>query len=405
MKKKTLLAHPGTQHSFFLAKELYKQGLLYQFHSSLAFTKDMLQYKAISFFKRMVNKSFSIESRVLDAVPARMIRAYPWLEISAWNQKRKGELNNNVFFERNRKFQQAIPKKSLQKADAVIGFDTSSFVLVDRVHALDKRFFLEQTIGHPASAVKLSRQLADQFPGWENSWIEKPQRDIDNEKHEHEQADIIVVPSQFVKNTLIENGIDRSKILVNPFGTDTRVFFPAQKYPSPDPLIFLFVGSISVRKGIPLLLKAWEQLNPAHAELWIAGSGKIPELQMKTLLPSIKLLGRINRIDMPPLLRKAHVFVFPSYFEGLAIAQLEAAASGLPIIGTTASGANEIVEEGKTGFIIQPGDLAQLVSAMDKFLKDPGTAAEMYENAKEKCWKWDWRFYGERWQELINNLS
>ena len=90
-----------------------------------------------------------------------------------------------------------------------------------------------------------------------------------------------------------------------------------------------------------------------------------------------------------------------SFFEGLAQVQVEAAASGLPIITTTASGGEEIVEEGKTGFLIEPGNIGQLIESISQFVRCPTLAAEMRDYMRKRSLSLSWSAYGDRWQKIL----
>lgn len=154
---------------------------------------------------------------------------------------------------------------------------------------------------------------------------------------EHCHATRIVVPSSFVRRTLIENGVSIDKIVVIPFGVDLNAFHPVLRRVMSRPLRFVFVGSMCARKGLPLLLEACRSLAPQNAELWLVGP--LSECVAR-LIPAIKGL-RIRKVpgsEVPYFLRHCEVLVFPSYFEGLAQVQLEAMASGIPIISTEVSG-------------------------------------------------------------------
>jgi glycosyltransferase involved in cell wall biosynthesis len=95
------------------------------------------------------------------------------------------------------------------------------------------------------------------------------------------------------------------------------------------------------------------------------------------------------------------VFVFPSFFEGFAQVQVEAAACGLPIIGTQNSGAEEIIQDGYNGFIVEPGNIDQLVSAMRFFVKNREKLAVMSAKVRERIDFFSWNSYGNRWKAIL----
>jgi len=214
-----------------------------------------------------------------------------------------------------------------------------------------------------------------------------------------------VVPSRFVVATLVEYGVPREKIRINAFGTDVTKFYPSPGLDRASQLTFLFVGSLTARKGLPILLEAWEEMSPKHAELWIVGGGHVPEIARHNDHQGIRWLGRISRERLPAIIQQAHVFVCPSFFEGLAQVQVEAAACGLPIIATTGSGGEEVIEEGKTGFVIEAGNLEQLVDSMSRFIECPALARDMREQVTKRSQSFSWSAYGDRWHNILQEYT
>ncbi len=90
---------------------------------------------------------------------------------------------------------------------------------------------------------------------------------------------------------------------------------------------------------------------------------------------AVDLLGL--RKDVPDLMRRASLFVRPSYLEGMPLTVLEAMASGLPVVATPAGGTPEILHDGLQGYLVPVGDEDKLSEAIIRVLDDPGRAAEM----------------------------
>jgi glycosyltransferase involved in cell wall biosynthesis len=244
-------------------------------------------------------------------------------------------------------------------------------------------------------------QLRDSFPEWESSQESKSETELSLEDEEHDLADLIVVPSRFAARTLIEYAVPAQKIRINRFGTDITKFLPRPAVNSIKPLVFLFVGALTARKGLPLLLEAWEKSCPEEAELWIVGKGNVPAKVRRNAHPGVRWLGAVSRERLPTIFQNAHVFVCPSFFEGLAQVQVEAAGCGLPIIATTASGGDDVVEDEKTGFVIDAGNLDSLVETMLRFIQRPELALQMREQATRKSRFLSWSAYGDRWQRIL----
>jgi glycosyltransferase involved in cell wall biosynthesis len=116
----------------------------------------------------------------------------------------------------------------------------------------------------------------------------------------------------------------------------------------------VFAGALIKRKGVHHLLRAWKALALEEAELWLVGAvhPEIEPVLRECAMPSVKVFGFSN--DLPGLFREASVFVFPSECEGWAKVTFEAAAAGLPMIGTRESGDGVI--DGVTGWLVPAND-------------------------------------------------
>ena len=398
----TLLAHPGTQYSLRLARELAIRGCLSGFYTGLAVRAESNLARLLKPCASLLKMERQWQNRLLNDVPGGKLHCYPSLEIGAWwRARRRGGRAGEALKERNENFQRGIPERAITDADAVIGFDTSSQILAGRTKAQGKPFILDRSIAHPRAFARVAVQLTERFPEWEDARQRKTEHELALEDGEHLLADLIVTPSRFAADSLIEHGVPPEKIRVNPFGTETNSFRPPLFEPAPSPLVFTFVGALSARKGLPLLLQAWKWLNPAGAELWVAGTGNVPAQAGRGLPDSVRWLGPVTRRKLPALFQQSHVFVFPSFFEGLAQVQLEAAACGLPIIATRASGGEEVVEEGLTGFIVEAGNLEQLSGRMERLIEAPSLVKEMRAAARRKAADWSWSGYGDRWQTIL----
>jgi glycosyltransferase involved in cell wall biosynthesis len=324
-------------------------------------------------------------------------------ELRALVQQRGGGDMQAILHRRNERFQRSISGSTFALAQTVIGFDTSSWILADRCRQRGIPFILDQSIGHPNAKEPVFHELRGRFPEWAETIPQKSATQLACESAEHALANVIVVPSTFVRRTLISYGVEAKKIHVIPFGTDLELFAPASR-PAPRPMVFLFAGSMTARKGVPVLLDAWQRAGLAgHAELWLAGSGHLPP---EVNLPAgVRRLGLLSRAGLAETMRRSHVFVFPSFFEGLAQVQVEALAAGLPLIGTTTSGAEDIVSRGETGFVGEPDDVAQLAAWMQQLVEDESGWFKMRERCVATREQFGWMHYGNRWARVLAGLG
>lgn len=396
---KALLAHPGTQYSFRLARQLERLGCLSRFWTGIAYLPNSPVGRCIKLLPASLQRKLA--NRELDGVAKDRLRTRPLTELRALNRLRTGQEQQRVMLERNATFQRHIPDRELDTSTVVIGFDTSSWLLAERSVGLGRTFILDRSIAHPTSFWRLLPDLRRRFPEWAEDLPKRLPELLRAEDIEHCHATWIVVPSSFARKTLIENGVARDKIVVIPFGVDLNAFHPTPRPVMSRPLRFVFVGSLCARKGLPLLVEAWRSLSPQTAELWLVGPVSDRVARLIPAIRGLRIIGKVSGSEVPDYLRQCDVLVFPSYFEGLAQVQLEAMASGLPIISTEASGASDLIVNGEEGFLIPSGDTEALRDAMEQFISSSADLEMMSTAARSTAERFSWDHYGNRWMDLL----
>jgi glycosyltransferase involved in cell wall biosynthesis len=141
----------------------------------------------------------------------------------------------------------------------------------------------------------------------------------------------------------------------------------------------LFLGLVSERKGAFELLKALRRALDAPAapdlKLVLAGNGELEKARALVreldLAGHVEIPGWIGPEEKLRRLAEADVFVLPTRHEGLPMAMLEAMSTGLPVITTPVGGIPEVVRDGETGLLVDPGNAAALAEAMARLSADP----------------------------------
>ncbi|MER6980023.1 glycogen synthase [Streptomyces carpinensis] len=191
---------------------------------------------------------------------------------------------------------------------------------------------------------------------------------------------------------VIHNGIDTT--LYRPdHGTDalTRIGV------DPDRPYVLFVGRITRQKGVPHLLRAVRDIDPAAQVVLCAGAPDTPEID-REFRDLYEELSRVRagvhwipqmlpRPDVIQLLTHAAVFVCPSVYEPLGIVNLEAMACGTPVVASRVGGIPEVVEDGRTGVLVDVDDDFEtgLARALDVVLGDPAAARDLGEAGRRRA--------------------
>ncbi|MDP2137521.1 MAG: hypothetical protein Q8J74_06665, partial [Candidatus Didemnitutus sp.] len=138
---RTLLAHPGTQHARRLAWELEKRHLLDSFWTGFALAEDGALGRSVSRWR--TSWPFKqLQNRVVPGVPSARLRCVLGNEFFALARLRLGADSVATLHARNASFQRAIPAAALERSQAVIGFDTSSWILAERAAQHHRPFFL-----------------------------------------------------------------------------------------------------------------------------------------------------------------------------------------------------------------------------------------------------------------------
>jgi glycosyltransferase involved in cell wall biosynthesis len=144
----------------------------------------------------------------------------------------------------------------------------------------------------------------------------------------------------------------------------------------------LVVGRLRIRKGVDVLLAAMPELLRRHpaARLLIAGDGEHRaalerEAAALALGEAVSFLGRADAMRVRRLLRGAAALVVPSIYEGMPLVVLEAMEASVPVVASRVSGIPEVVEDGRTGWLVPPEEPARLAAALAAALDDPAAAS------------------------------
>jgi len=175
---------------------------------------------------------------------------------------------------------------------------------------------------------------------------------------EFREADWIQIPSRFVAQTYLENGIPESKLLLAAYGADLRCFTPRPRPESDRGFRVICPSGVNLRKGARILAEAWKKLGWKDAELHWVGCPSEETAHLFNPMPhGIVWHSHMKHAQLAELYRDCDVLVLPSFEEGFARVLIEGAASGLALVATPNSGVEEIFTDGNPeGWLIPPGD-------------------------------------------------
>lgn len=150
----------------------------------------------------------------------------------------------------------------------------------------------------------------------------------------------------------------------------------------PNEIRLVFVGRLAPVKGLRVLLDAMHLLLPdlPHLHLVLVGDGPDRTRLEETAAPlgsAVTFTGYLSQDEVAQAMQAADICVLPSFAEGVPVVLMEALASGKPVIATQVAGVGELVEEGKSGFLVPPGDLQTLASRIRTLAQDADLRARM----------------------------
>jgi glycosyltransferase involved in cell wall biosynthesis len=276
---------------------------------------------------------------------------------------------------------------------AIVGYATEPFQIADRIGALK---VVDLPNSHPTSYFGYWQRECDLWcPG---HTVPIPRWMFARMNRELEEADLILCASNFVRDTVIQNGIAESKCFVNPFGVDTLTFRRRTELPMKPR--FISVGTICLRKGHQYLFRAFEMLKTRvpEAELICVGEYKADFAKERSRWQHMFVhMPSLSHLAVADLMRCCTAFVFPSREEGIARAQIEALASGLPVIGTYEGGATTLIQDGVEGFIVRGNQPHEIAEAMYRLATDSDLNRRMGDAAYIRGAEGNsWRDYSDR---------
>lgn len=226
-------------------------------------------------------------------------------------------------------------------------------------------------------------------------------------------CDRIIVPTESYRSFLMSRfNISSKKINVIPCGIDLDLFNPKkfEKGKAKKGLgkssgkTVLFLGRLDVQgaeqKGLHYLLEAVPMVAKEFSDVKfvIAGGGErlryFRDLCRKSgIVPYVEFMGKVPRSQIPMIFSIADVFVLPSLYESFGIVLCEAMAMKKPIVATRIRGIVDVVDDGKTGFLVEPKNSRELAHAILEILSDDALANRLGEAGRKSVEKkYDWNF-------------
>ena len=356
-KLKVALSTIGKFHTFDLARALFR-------HDSLA--------GIYTGYPRFKLKN--------EGVPAPLIHTFPylhapymgfrWRHLLAIKVQREWEYWDRVSFDRH-------VAKNIVPCDVFSGLSGSALITGRVVKRRGGIYVCDRGSCHIRMQDRL---LREEHARWGLPYRAIDPRIIAREEDEYDLSDAITIPSGFVYRSFVECGISPEKLRVVPYGVNLERF---HKVADPDPTRFdvLSVCALSLRKGVPDLLKAFSMVTHKNKTLTLAGNYDPAFVawlgKMNLLSDKVIILGHVPQQKLKQVMSRSHVLVLASIEEGLSMVLAQAMACGCPVVATANTGAQDLFTDGKEGFICPARDDRMLADRLQQLADSPDLQGRM----------------------------
>lgn len=374
---KIVLSTVGKFHAFDLARELYSHGALETIFTGYP------RFKLLN-----------------EELPQDLIKSFPWIQGTYTAFPWKQFLPNSLIWQLKHLSDTTFSSyvaRNIPECDLYVGLSGSAIKAGLKVHQRGARYICDRGSSHIRVQDQLLREEHDSwgmpFPGIDP-------RTIAREEAEYAEADRITVPSTFAFRSFIEQGVPAEKLRLLTYGVNASRFHPVE-VPAHGRFDVLFVGGMSLQKGIQYLIQAYLKVNHPFKSLTFVGtpSQHLVNLFKKRGLwsPNIRVLGHMPQPELKNVMSRSHVLVLPSIQDGFGMVMAQAMACGCPVIASRNTGGEDLFNNGCEGFTVPIRDVDALVESMQYLADNPDERSSMGQRAITQVQKiGGWQSYGEK---------
>ena len=225
------------------------------------------------------------------------------------------------------------------------------------------------------------------------------------------KARSVILTSKFAQSTELMRPYAEKSIVINP-GIDTG-FYPARP-PGQAGHRIMHVGGLKCgeqHKELLTSLRVTAELKNTYPDvrLMVVGEGNrqdyfVAMAEQLGISLEVEFRGRLSGQDLLAVYQKADVLIVPSSTEAFGMVVVEAMASGLPVVGSTVGGIPEIVADGETGFLVEPGDVAGFARKISRLFDDAALRERFRENGRRDALARDWSARVELTAQFLEDI-
>ncbi|WP_158558928.1 glycosyltransferase family 4 protein [Rhodoferax lacus] len=382
---KIALSTIGKFHTFDLARELYARDALAGIYTG---------------YPRFKLRNEGIPDTLVHTFPwvNASYMAFPWKHHLSRTTVQAWENLNALTFSR-------WTQSKLVDCDVYVGLSGSGLRAGLKTQARGGHYVCDRGSAHIRAQDQLLREEHDL---WSVPYAGIDPRTIEREEAEYAAADCITVPSTFSIQSFLEQGVRQEKLRLLPYGVNLKRFEPVSKPPVGE-FNVLFVGGMSLQKGVQYLVQAYSRIQHPNKSLTFVGSPSaalIKLLDDKGLWPTdAKVLGHVPQQDLKHIMSTSHVMVLPSIQEGFGMVMAQAMACGCPVIASDNTGGHDLFENGVSGYLVPIRNVDALAGRMQLLADHPEQQREMAHKALQQVGNiGGWSTYGDCAMRIFSEL-
>lgn len=404
-----ILSHPtGNTNVRSLLKALYLSNNLVKFFTTISAKQSDLYLSSLSEGLRttILRRSYDIPSKVIETRPHR-----EWVRLVASRLKlhpltshEKGWASvDKIYHDLDRYV--SVKLQAYDSVRGVYAYEDGALATFHQAKKAGIKCFYDLPIAYWRLGKRIQQEEAELNPDWRDTM--PANRDTDAKLHRKDEevalSDVIYVASSFSKESLSLAPKSDCQIVVSHYGAPP-VTHPRKEFnlDRSKRLNVLFVGSLSQRKGLSYLLGAYGKLR-SLIHLTVIGYPVGQCAQRDKALQTCRWIPSLPHHKVLEEMRNHDILIFPSLFEGFGLVILEAMAQGLPVITTSNTGAPDVIQNGREGFIIPIRSVEAIVNSIESLDSDRHLLEQMGILSQQKAMNLSWNSYSRKIVDSILN--
>ena len=389
-------------------RSLVEHGMLAEFWTTLAWDPESIWNSLLPAALRT-----QLRRRSLSEAPAEAIRSIPWRELVRLGARStpledllsSGERPFSIIGTSRRLDARVARRIKRLRPDMVYAFEGAALRSFREAKKYGIATIDEQSSSHWRWTRDLMAEEAQRKPEFANILpaLKDPASHLHWKDEELHLADHVCVPSEHVRHTLA-GIVPNEKIVVVPYGAPEITPRRQINRDPRAPLKVLFVGNLGQHKGIGYLLEAM-QLLAGMAELTIVGRRLHPNAKVDEACRLWRWFENLPHHEVMEWMQESDVLVLPSLSDAFGLVVTEALASGLPVIVTPNTGASEIIQDGREGYLVPICRADTIAARLETLHADRALLAEMSRVAQQTAAQNSWEHYRANWAQMIRSLA